>query len=290
MELSIQFLTVNMKKERLEKLYETLALLQALLLAVSITYYTADEDGDHLFGIISCVANCAFWMGTICSAIFAVVVATLDTDEQLEQLVLLYGLALLRAPMVFFVWGCVLVFLQFIFYFKLKVDAGFNCSACLGTCFVVAPLFFHCMHKMGWATKVIHTEAQAEADITRYSTPADLRQMLSSYVRNKEGGNNVLALDRDEFLSLVRASKAIKSTSVQRDFAARIFDAHVEAQLTTTLDLFVFGPNEMNGNESVEFMPDAPNELGKKMAVCEEVKEEEAEEDTWKNAVCIGKL
>ena len=29
-------------------------------------------------------------------------------------------------------------------------------------------------------------------------------------------------------------------------------------QLTTTLDLFVFGPNEMNGNESVEFMPDAP--------------------------------
>jgi len=260
MELSIQFLTVNMKKERLEKLYETLALLQALLLAVSITYYTADEDGDHLFGIISCVANCAFWMGTICSAIFAVVVATLDTDEQLEQLVLLYGLALLRAPMVFFVWGCVLVFLQFIFYFKLKVDAGFNCSACLGTCFVVAPLFFHCMHKMGWATKVIHTEAQAEADITRYSTPADLRQMLSSYVRNKEGGNNVLALDRDEFLSLVRASKAIKPTSVQRDFAARIFDAHVEA------------------------------ELGKKMAVCEEVKEEEAEEDTWKKILPFGGL
>ena len=30
------------------------------------------------------------------------------------------------------------------------------------------------------------------------------------------------------------------------------------SQLTTTLDLFVFGPNEMNGNESVEFMPDAP--------------------------------
>ena len=29
-------------------------------------------------------------------------------------------------------------------------------------------------------------------------------------------------------------------------------------QLTTTLDLFVFSPNEMNGNESVEFMPDAP--------------------------------
>ena len=28
--------------------------------------------------------------------------------------------------------------------------------------------------------------------------------------------------------------------------------------LTTKLDLFVFGPNEMNGNESVEFMPDAP--------------------------------
>ena len=30
------------------------------------------------------------------------------------------------------------------------------------------------------------------------------------------------------------------------------------SQLTTTLDLFVFGPNEMNGNESVEFMPHAP--------------------------------
>ena len=30
------------------------------------------------------------------------------------------------------------------------------------------------------------------------------------------------------------------------------------SQLTTKLDLFVFGPNEMNGNESVEFMPDAP--------------------------------
>jgi len=24
------------------------------------------------------------------------------------------------------------------------------------------------------------------------------------------------------------------------------------------VDLFVFGPNEMNSNESVEFMPDAP--------------------------------
>ena len=30
------------------------------------------------------------------------------------------------------------------------------------------------------------------------------------------------------------------------------------SQLTTALDLFVFGPNEMNGNESVEFMPNAP--------------------------------
>ena len=33
------------------------------------------------------------------------------------------------------------------------------------------------------------------------------------------------------------------------------------SQLTTKLDLFVFGPNEMNGNELVEFMPDAQNTL-----------------------------
>ena len=82
-----------------------------------------------------------------------------DSDDELELLVELIGTLFFRAPMLLFVWGSLIVFLEFVLYFKIHVDAGFNCSMCLASCFVLVPLFVHCMHKMGWAAAVVHAES-----------------------------------------------------------------------------------------------------------------------------------
>ena len=54
-----------------------------------------------------------------------------DSDDELELLVELIGTLFFRAPMLLFVWGSLIVFLEFVLYFKIHVDAGFNCSMCL---------------------------------------------------------------------------------------------------------------------------------------------------------------
>jgi hypothetical protein len=137
--------------------------------------------------------------------------------------------------MMLFVWGTSTIFLEFILYFKLNVDPGFPCSMCLGTCFVVAPLFFHCLHKMGWAAAVVHTEAAAAKRSAVVPTVNEIQATLFAYVKMK--GGNVLALDRDEYLDALGGSlRTTHISSVQRAFAAKLFDAHVESELSMMMD------------------------------------------------------
>ena len=100
-----------------------LALVCALLLSICVTFYTSNPS-DHLYGVICCVANCALWMATLSSAFFAVVINTCEDDEHVQLLVGLYGRTLMRVPMMLFVWGCTMLFLEFVFYFKL--NGGFT--------------------------------------------------------------------------------------------------------------------------------------------------------------------
>ena len=181
--------------------YEMLALVCALLLSVCVTFYTSNAS-DHVYGIVGCVANCALWMATLSSAFFAVVINTCETDEQVSLLVNLYGRNLMRVPMMLFVWGCTMLFLEFILFFKLNVDAGFSCSMCLGSCLIVAPLFFHSMHKMGWSATVVHEQARAEQRLAQPPTTEDLHATLGLYIETK--GTNPLAWDCDDFLHYLK--------------------------------------------------------------------------------------
>ena len=58
------------------------------------------------------------------SAFFAVMINTCESDEQLTLLIGLYGPMLMRTPMMMFVWGTVMIFVEFVLYFKVNVDAG----------------------------------------------------------------------------------------------------------------------------------------------------------------------
>ena len=222
----------------------------ALLLSICVSFYTSNAS-NHLYGIVCCVANCALWMATLSSAFFAVVINACADDAQVQVLVGLFGRPLMRVPMMMFVWGSTMLFLEFILYFKINVDSGFNCSLCLGSCLVLMPLFFHCMHKMGWSALVVMEDAAACRRSAVAATPADIRARLRLYVaaaqqqQDDDGqgggggggggggsgsGSSVLALDCDEFLASL-VDPRVKATSVATAYARRLFDAHVEAAL-----------------------------------------------------------
>ena len=244
-------------KNNLSKTYEMLCLVCALLLAICVTFYTANNDGDHLYGLVCCISNCALWMGTLASAFFATVLHTAcKNDHDVEILVSLYGPNLMRVPMMMFVWGCSMLFLEFILYFKNTVDAGFNCSLCLGACLMVIPLFFHCMHKMGWAANVLHAKNQSAAErpsslITLHNIKAGLEAYKEEKRRMCHGNVNgsafndvdlTLSFDVDEFLdNFLPEYLAIGTrgslTSVQRICATKLFDKEVQTRLLSSVDM-----------------------------------------------------
>ena len=84
-----QMLHLQTDKEHFRKVYEMLALISALLLTISVTFYTATENAHHVYGVICCVANCALWMCTLSATFFAVVISTCETNSQIDLLVLL---------------------------------------------------------------------------------------------------------------------------------------------------------------------------------------------------------
>ena len=108
--------------------------------------------------------------------------------------------------------------------FKETIDAGFNCSLCLGACFVVAPLFFHCMHKMGWVVTIVHHEDV----VKKIPSLEDIQTILDGYKQSKP---NILACDLDEFLILLEKYHYTKLTSVQKLVAKRMFDAHIDTEI-----------------------------------------------------------
>jgi len=227
-------LNTDVSREKMSRVYETLALISALMLTICVTFYTAAPPGDHLFGIICCLSNCALWMATLSSTFLAVIINYLHHDSQMHVLVNIYGIFLMRVPMLLFVWGTMLIFLQFILYFKLNVDPGFPCSMCLGGCFVLAPLFFHCMHKMCWAVNVINTATElSEVGISM----DEMEDALCSYSKVK--GNYYLSMDKDEFLhGLPRALKKLKLTSVETELASQLFDALTLREVDLLKELF----------------------------------------------------
>jgi hypothetical protein len=223
------FLLDKHSKEHYTKTYEMLALVCALMLSVTVSFYTSGNTDAHLHGIVCCLGNCALWMCTMMSAFFMVAFESCQTDAHVDLLVGLYGRKLLRAPMLLFTIGSVMVFLEFILYFKFTIDAGLSCSLCLGGCGVILPLFFHAMHKMGWAIAIVNKETAIGNTDLAPPTLEELKESFRSYRASK--GDNFLALDRDEFLALPSQKGWTSVTSVQRALLARIFDSYVEAKL-----------------------------------------------------------
>ena len=213
-------MTTDVSREKISRVYETLALISALMLTICVTFYTANEPGDRLFGIVCCLSNCALWMATLSSTFLAVIINCLHHDSQMHPLVDLYGIFLMRVPMLLLVWGTMLIFLQFILYFKTNVDPGFPCSVCIGGCFVLAPLFFHCMHKMCWCVSVINIATE----LPQVGISVDeMKDALCSYYKAKD--NYYLNMDKEEFLDgLPRALKKLKLTSVETELASQLFD------------------------------------------------------------------
>ena len=125
----------------------TLAVVCALLWSVAVVFYTQNwygkYPGDHLYGVVGCIANCALWMGTLASAFFMVVVGACQTDEELNRLINIYGKNLTAIPLMFCSWGIILLFGMFILFYKNTVDSGITCTICLSICLLYVPLFFH---------------------------------------------------------------------------------------------------------------------------------------------------
>ena len=150
---------------------------------------------------------------------------------QVQLLTNLCGKYLLRMPLMFFIWGALLLFVELFFYFRLNVDPGASCSMCLGICLVVGPLFLHCLHKMAWVAEVVMADAESRSTHQGdFFTAKDIRASFVAYKTGKtnKGVENVLALDRDEFLQEFAGGSL---TSVQLAFAGQVFDRHVAVEL-----------------------------------------------------------
>ncbi len=229
-----------LSKEQYVKVYEMLALVCALMLNICVVFYTGADVGAskysyeysilHVYGIICCLANCALWMACLSSAFFVVAIGACDDEQQVKVLVTMYGTVLMRAPMMLFVWGTTLLFMEFIFYFKIAVDPGFACTMCLTGCFVIVPLFFHLMHKLGWVGRLVRMESDLkERDSANYLTPIQIRDLLDLYVTSKKakGNPNPFALDYQEFESLIKNQPRNRITTTQLQYAKEVFDRHV---------------------------------------------------------------
>lgn len=198
------------------------------MLTVSVAFYI-DSTSSDLLGTVSCLGCCAFWMGTMSSAFFTVTVNVLETQEEFELLRGLYGPELMTVPMILFVWGCFMAFLQLVFYFKTQIDANVS-YMCLSVCFLVAPLFFHSLHKMSWAHEIVDAKAEIDREQARALTPEDLRGRFMEYVATKK--DNILDMDRDEFLSDL-FGKGVKKTSAQQVYASRLFDVYLQSHVSS---------------------------------------------------------
>lgn len=218
----------HVSREHILKVYEMLALVCALMLSICVSFYTADQRWDHIYGLVCCIANCALWMATLSSAFFVITIGACESDEQVTLLVGMYGVYLMRAPMMLFIWGTTMLFLEFVLYFKITVDAGFTCVMCLTSCLLLVPLFFHCMHKLGWAARVVQAHNEVEKKNARPLTTIEIQNELCNYIGRK--GNNFMELDYKEFLRLFD-EPGIKKTSTQVAYAKQIFDAHVQQKL-----------------------------------------------------------
>ena len=214
--------------EGLVKVYEILSLVSALMLSICVTFYTSATKMDHVYGLICCVANCALWMATLSSAFFVVTIGSCESDEQTMLLTNMYGKFLMRVPMILFLLGTAMLFLEFVFFFKMAVDPGFPCAMCLTSCLVIVPLFFHCMHKLGWVGMLVKLDAEVKAREAKYPTTEELRSLLKCYIQSKS--DNVMALDFGEFKKMV-LSQPIRCTSTQLLYCEKIFDAHVQRHL-----------------------------------------------------------
>jgi len=218
----------SVSKEQLTKTYEMLALVSALMLSVCVTFYTSSSKSDYLYGIVCCLANCSLWMAVLSAALFAIVIHSTN-ESSVQMLIGLYGSFLLRLPMLLLVWGLLMLFLVFILFFKLHIDPYFHCSLCLGGCFVIAPLFFHCVHKIGWARAVVIAHEAAELRDAHAPTLADLNEILNAYVKGRRG--NVLALDLSDFMLFMESHRELTFGSVSREVAKRLFDERVRGML-----------------------------------------------------------
>jgi len=216
----------HVTREHLTKIYEMLAVVCALLFSVSVAFYLTGSGG-HAYGLVCCVANCALWMATLSAAFFAATIGACEADRDVSLLVGLYGRFLMRVPMMLFVWGTLLLFIEFVLFFKDNVDAGANCSMCLGACLVVVPLFFHCMHKLAWAAAVVQQDVAAGQTLAAPPTAAEVRAALDLYVASADG----LGLDLDDFLTALGARPNVRLTSTAQRFATSLFDAAVETRL-----------------------------------------------------------
>lgn len=215
-------------KDVCAKNYEVLAVLQALLFSISVDFYISGKGSDFL-GAVACLGCCAFWMGTLSAAFLSVTVASVETDEQFALMVSLYSKELMAVPMLLFVWGSLMIFLQLVFFFKTHVDEQVS-YICLGACLMIAPLFFHTLHKLSWVTEVIDAEADVEKEKATPLTPSEIHERLMEYVESK--GNEIMDMDRHEFMESLKG-RWIKSTSAQQVYARRLFDAHLDKAFET---------------------------------------------------------
>ena len=255
-------------QEDTTKVYEYLALVSALMFTVSVAFYVENPGGPgtHFYGIVSCISNCALWMATLSSTLFTVVIHSLRSDEQLELLVDLFGPCLMRVPMMLFVWGTALIFIQFVLFFKISVDPGFPCTMCLTMCFLIAPLFFHTLHKMSWAVAVIR---ESEDDHQRRhhdrrggTDPRDLETALESYAESK--GGFCLSMDKEEFMrGLHGAVNKASLTSVEKEFASQLFDSFIQRKVAellpsgeeTAMGFAIVNGNTTNGKKRKSNIP-----------------------------------
>lgn len=221
----------NVNKDQLCKVYENLALVSALMLSVCVAFYTNSDSADYIYGMVACIANCTLWMGTLSAAFFAVVVHTCKTEDEVSMLIGLYGSHMMRVPLLLLIWGLAMLFLVFILYFKLNIDPYFHCSLCLGGCFIIAPLFFHALHRLGYVRNIVYAHYESRDRLGRTPSLCDLQNVLAEYIRStREPG--VLSLDKTEFLHFLDKQLHLRIGSVARSCAADLFDTHVKDELS----------------------------------------------------------
>jgi len=210
------------------KTYDHLALLGALFMAVSVTFFAQkpqaeNKAGVQVHGIVWCSATYVFWAQIVLSVVYSGILTRLTSDPTSRQYLHWWrstmGGVTLALPFIFAAAGFMLLFYgttqYFINHFYHAGGHSPDFSLCAGSCYGMVPFVIY------GAFKVIHSQAaiRSIADRTVHLELDDVTKCFDMYLdelQRKGSRHSYLEANVEDFLTFISKQRIVQADGLMR--------------------------------------------------------------------------